>query len=139
MPTVTVSVDPAAFASDVAALLKGSPLAAEFGADGKISVTSWNLAKLLEIAQAATASVEVVKTNIVAQADPDGSRGIKFSSDLAAHTAVNVACDVIRFGGPFGWALNALDRPLLNVLIEAVMTGFKGRNWLADAKSLLHL
>lgn len=135
----TVTFDPATFAKDVKDLLKGSPLAAQFPPDGVVSITGWDFGKLLVIAQAACASVEIVKANAVAEADPTGTLGLKFDSTLALHTAVNVACDCVKFGGPLGWVLNMLDRPILNCLVEAVMTGFKGKNWLADAKAILKL
>ncbi len=137
--SVTVSVDPLVFQEEVLRLFRGSPVAADFP-DGKLVIKNFEFVKLVDVVRHACSSVEIVKANIVTDAYPDGvPPGVKFSPSMCVNAAVNLVFSVVSFGGPWGWLISMFGKQIIIALIEAVLTGFKGKDWLYSAKQQLRL
>lgn len=133
---ITIEVNPQAFKAEVWDLLKGSPLSAEL-ANG-IKLENWySFGLMLELAKAVVASVEIVKTNAVTKLDPTGEKRLRFDSALALETAIGLLDELVVFGGWGGGYLEKYDRAILLGLVNLVLTGLTGKNWLGTAEAVL--
>ena len=136
---ITVAVDPVAFQEKVNSVFRNSPIAAEFQG-GKITIKGLDFMKLVEVVRDAVSSVEIVKQNLIAEIYPEGQPdNVKFTPDLCVRVAVDLVFSIVKFGGPLGWVISSFGRPLVIAMIEAVLTGLKGRDWLMTAKQTLKL
>lgn len=136
---ITFSIDPDAFQKEVIAVFKGSPLADNFK-NGKLVLSGLDFMGLVEVARNACASVEVVKMNLLNTAYPDGvPSNVKFTPDVCLRVAVDLIFMFVKFGGTFGWIIGSFGRPLVIAIIEAVLTGLKGKDWLYTAKKQLKM
>lgn len=136
-----VTVDTALLKKEAQELLIGSPLWVQIqgGLVLNLHEVGASAHSLGDLVQNVIASVEVVKANIVKEQDPDGSLGLKFDGHLAFDCAVDLLHDAVRFGGVFGPILNAIDEPILKFIVEVGVAAWRGKDWLAVAKTLLAL
>lgn len=131
---LSVSIDKAAFKAKVFELLAGSPLSSELA--HPIQFTGWStIGKVMDLAKAIVASVEIVKHNIILEHDPTGQS--KFSSFLAYETAVELLDELVVFTGTFGDFLDRWDKAVIGRIIQLALTGLAGKNWTQSAKVIL--
>lgn len=136
-----ITIDHDALKADAEKLLHGSPLWAQIqgGLILDIHHPGVAAATLGQLVQNAIASVEIVKQNALHMEDPDGSKGLKIDNTLILDVAVDVLHDAVKWGGVFGPILSAVDKPLLVFLIEVGLAAYRGKDWLAVARTILTL
>ena len=135
----TIEVNKAEIVIHAKELLEGTALWNQI--QGKIAV-DWKAPGESALTVAALvsnviAAVEVVKSRLVAIADPDGKRGLKVDGKTALEAAVAILDEVLVFKGSVGAVVEMFDRPILVFLIETAFAARKGANWLGVAKILL--
>lgn len=130
-----VTIDREALKRDAERLLKGSPLWTRIQGGLVLNVheVAASAVCLGELIQAVVASVEVVKTNAAT------ITGKPVSGDMALDLALELLDDAVKFGGPFGRVLEAVDRPVMHFLIEVGLAAWRGKDWLLVARSILAL
>ncbi len=144
MSAVVATVDKAAFKVEVQKMFEGTPLYSQIQGVAKLkwpdSVTPPGLFNtiglIMQIVGSITASVEVVKQNIIKEQDPDGTKGVKLDKALALETAVDMLDSAITFDGFVGSLIEKFDKPILMLLISVYVQG-KTPNWTEEAKKLV--
>ena len=144
MGSVNVVVDKAAFQTEVKSMFKGSPLYEQIQGLSKLKwpdafvppVLFSTVGDLMKIVGSITASVEIIKQNLIKEQDPDGSKGLQFDKVLAVETAVDLLDSTISFEGWVGSLIERFDKPILMILVSIYVQG-KSPNWLEEAKKLV--
>lgn len=133
-----VTVDKVAFKKDVEDLLAGTELwkMVQEGLKFSWGTKRESVLQVVNLARHIVAAIEIVKTRILAKySDPSK----KFDTHLALDTAVAILDDTVIFTGLVGSVVDRFDRPVLEMVIEGVLAGYRGSQWLSVAKALLGL
>jgi hypothetical protein len=144
MGAIVATVDKAAFQAEVQKMFQGTPLFEQIQGVAKLK---WpdslvppglftTIGLIMQIVGSITASVEIVKQNIIKEQDPDGTKGVKFDKALALETAVDLLDSTITLEGFVGSLIEKFDKPILMLLISVYVQG-KTPNWADEAKKLV--
>ena len=142
-----ITVDRAAFLAEVNKYLDLSPVAKDWA---QLKTLKWpaaitppalwtNIALLEDMFSVVTAAVEVAKQKIIAENDPDGSKGAKFDNSIALATAVEILFSGIKFNGFVGSLISKAWKPFLNLLVSIYVDGLPAGDWLQIALTILKL
>lgn len=132
---LTVEVNKDVFMQECEYLLNISPVYNEAKKLSKFSFYDMHnyWVKIKDVVELVISSIEVSKSNILSSY-PEGT---KFSRTIALETAVGILDKTITFSGVVGRLLDAVDGPLLKLLVNIVLGDRSGVNWLADAFAIL--
>lgn len=143
-PVLYVTIDKEAFKAAVQKYLDTAPIMTQIQAlqsltwpDALKTPQLWTTIKLVTQAVKVVASaVEVAKQNVIKAADPDGSKGAKFDSEVALDTAVSILGTLIHWNGCLGAIINKIWGPVLNLLVSIVVNGMP-KDWASIALAIL--
>ena len=131
--------DKAAFEKDVRDLIAGSPLADLLSKGLTFNPHDWSgdIAEIQQLAAAIVASVQIVKSNLIA-AHPNENW-----NHISIETAAKILQDSIVLPGFWGHVEAFLLGPILRGILEGALGTFKmlaeNKDWLALAKAVLSL
>ena len=128
-------IDKVAFRKDVESILQGTYLwdVYQTGLDLHWPPNAGTVKHIVDMARSVVAGVEVAKQRVLANYPP----GTKFDAHVALDTAIQILDDMLVFSGALGSLLDKFDRPILEVVVESVLSGYRGINWLGAAKAIL--
>ena len=98
---------------------------------------------ILKVIQYVCSTVEVAKRKLIAEHDPDGSKGYKFDNAIALGTAIEIISSLIQFKGP-AWLPGLMTfvkkvwKPALNIAVS-VFVSQQPIGWVAIALQLIQV
>lgn len=135
MEIFKTDVDKLAFQKNVETILHGTTLwdMYQTGISIHWPPDATTVKQVVEMARAIVAGVEIAKQRVLSDYPP----GTKFDAHVALDTAIQIFDDTLVFSGVVGSVVDKFDRPVLELIVESVLSGYKGLNWLAVAKTIL--
>lgn len=144
--TLTVTINKDQFLAEVQKYVDLSPVFKEYQdikafkyPDALVPPQLWtSLKELSELIKVVTAAVEVAKTNLIKEYDPDGALGIKFDKNIALAVAVELLKKMVTFTGWLSPVVNRLWPVILNLLVSIYVNGLP-KDWVSVALTILGL